>query len=154
MSISPTGKHVFSELYGVAAHALRDMTRLKTLFESTLQKSGFIILEAVFHKFPTHGEGITAAFLLQESHATFHTYPEWGTMSLDIFSCGTPDPCQVFHLIADRLCPKETVTSVATRCLASPSSRHDVCELADHHCRAKPYDHNAHSAYARGARFQ
>jgi len=132
MSVSQSGKHVFSELHGLDEPILRDQAFLGVLFQSALQASGFMILEKVFYSFPTHGKGITGAYLLQESHATFHTYPEWCSMSVDIFSCGTPDPCEAFRIICERLRPDSVVASVVTRSFQSPLVSHDIRGLGAH----------------------
>ena len=56
-------------------------------FTAALEKAGATILHAVSHRFP--GAGLTCALLLSESHAVLHTWPETGTVNLDIFSCST-----------------------------------------------------------------
>jgi antitoxin (DNA-binding transcriptional repressor) of toxin-antitoxin stability system len=35
------------------------------------------------------GTGLTCALILSESHAVLHTWPETGTINIDIFSCST-----------------------------------------------------------------
>jgi S-adenosylmethionine decarboxylase proenzyme len=37
------------------------------------------------------GSGFTYAIILAESHATCHTWPEYGLATFDIFTCGTVD---------------------------------------------------------------
>src|ERR1700686_2134575 len=56
-------------------------------FTAALEGAGATILHAVSHTFP--GAGLTCALLLSESHAILHTWPETGTVNLDIFSCST-----------------------------------------------------------------
>ena len=56
-------------------------------FTSALASAGATILHVVSHTFP--GAGLTCALLLSESHAVLHTWPETGTVNLDIFSCST-----------------------------------------------------------------
>lgn len=41
---------------------------------------------ALWHRFPEPG-GITGMLLLQESHLTVHTFPEYGALSLNLFCC-------------------------------------------------------------------
>jgi S-adenosylmethionine decarboxylase len=54
-------------------------------FTGALEGAGATILHTVSHTFP--GAGLTCALLLSESHAILHTWPETGTVNLDIFSC-------------------------------------------------------------------
>jgi len=50
------------------------------------KKSGNIPLKFSYHKFNPHG--LTGVLLLAESHITFHSWPEFGYLAIDIFSCG------------------------------------------------------------------
>jgi S-adenosylmethionine decarboxylase len=69
--------------------AIRQLTteEISDTFTATLKGAGATILHAVSHTFP--GSGLTCALLLSESHAVLHTWPETGTVNLDIFSCST-----------------------------------------------------------------
>jgi S-adenosylmethionine/arginine decarboxylase-like enzyme len=42
-------------------------------------------VKATSHDYP--GKGLTCVLILAESHAILHTWPETGTVNLDIFSC-------------------------------------------------------------------
>jgi len=44
-------------------------------------------VQEVSHSFP--GIGLTCVLILSESHAVLHTWPETGTVNVDIFSCST-----------------------------------------------------------------
>ena len=69
--------------------AIRQLTtqEISEEFAAVLEGAGATILQAVSHTFP--GAGLTCALLLTESHAILHTWPETGTVNLDIFSCST-----------------------------------------------------------------
>ncbi|WP_394838373.1 adenosylmethionine decarboxylase [Pendulispora rubella] len=43
------------------------------------------------HKFPGEG-GITALVLLTESHLAVHTFPEYGALTVNLYSCRTRPP--------------------------------------------------------------
>jgi S-adenosylmethionine decarboxylase proenzyme len=55
------------------------------LFTWILEESGATIVRGVSHHFPA--VGVTSVLILTESHAVLHTWPESGTVHLDIFSC-------------------------------------------------------------------
>jgi S-adenosylmethionine decarboxylase len=55
------------------------------LFATALTDAGATIVESLAHQFP--GGGQTCVLILAESHAVLHTWPETGTVNLDIFSC-------------------------------------------------------------------
>jgi S-adenosylmethionine decarboxylase proenzyme len=72
---------------------LRDCGRLGELstdalskaFADALTNAGATIVQAISHNFP--GTGLTSVLILAESHAVLHTWPETGTVNIDIFSC-------------------------------------------------------------------
>jgi S-adenosylmethionine decarboxylase proenzyme len=55
------------------------------IFSWILEESGATIVRGVSHQFPV--VGLTSVLILTESHAVLHTWPESGTVHLDIFSC-------------------------------------------------------------------
>ena len=54
-------------------------------FTDALARAGATVVQAVSHDFP--GAGLTCVLILAESHAVLHTWPETGTVNIDIFSC-------------------------------------------------------------------
>jgi S-adenosylmethionine decarboxylase proenzyme len=55
------------------------------LFIDALGRAGATIVDAVSHVFPK--TGLTCVVILPESHAVLHTWPETGTINIDIFTC-------------------------------------------------------------------
>ena len=71
---------------------LRDPQAIVSLFETIVARVGLTpIGQPVWHQFP-HTGGVTAVWMLQESHLTIHTFPEFASASLNLFCC-TPRPC-------------------------------------------------------------
>jgi S-adenosylmethionine decarboxylase len=56
-------------------------------FCSALRGAGATVVREVSHSFPE--TGLTCVLILSESHAVLHTWPETGTVNIDIFSCST-----------------------------------------------------------------
>ncbi len=54
-------------------------------FVGALTQAGATVVETASHHFP--GTGLTTLVILAESHAVLHSWPETGTLHLDIFSC-------------------------------------------------------------------
>ena len=52
-----------------------------------LASAGATVVQTLSHNFP--GAGLTCVLILAESHAVLHTWPETGTVNIDIFSCST-----------------------------------------------------------------
>jgi len=60
---------------------------ISAAFAATLGRAGATIVQALTHVFP--GAGLTCVLILSESHAALHTWPESGTVHIDIFSCSS-----------------------------------------------------------------
>ena len=56
-------------------------------FIGALEGAGATVVRTLSHDFP--GTGLTCILILAESHAVLHTWPETGTVNIDIFSCST-----------------------------------------------------------------
>lgn len=55
------------------------------VFVQALERAGATVVHRLAHHFP--GKGLTCVLILAESHAVLHTWPETGTVNIDIFSC-------------------------------------------------------------------
>ncbi|MEX2273557.1 MAG: adenosylmethionine decarboxylase [Vicinamibacterales bacterium] len=62
-----------------------DAEGLARAFAAALRDAGATIVHEVHHAYP--GRGLTCVLVLTESHAILHTWPETGTVNIDIFSC-------------------------------------------------------------------
>ena len=76
-----------ADLTGCRALSSLSTDEIRTAFTGALMRAGATVVETVAHEFP--GTGLTCTLILAESHATLHTWPETGTVNLDIFSCST-----------------------------------------------------------------
>ena len=75
------------EAHGCPPEGLRDLSLLRTLFRQMIDDLGLhTVGEIHWHQFPDAG-GITGLALLSESHLACHTFPEHGSICLNLFSC-------------------------------------------------------------------
>ena len=79
-------------LYSVDLGACATLGSLRTdeivaTFVAALERAGATVVGTLAHGFP--GAGLTCVLILTESHAVIHTWPESGTVNVDIFSCST-----------------------------------------------------------------
>ena len=84
--------HTVPVLYSVdlsECDAIRALTaeEIAATFAAALGRAGATIVHAISHAYP--GAGLTCALILSESHAVLHTWPETGTVNIDIFACST-----------------------------------------------------------------
>ena len=79
------------DLKGCAAMAALAPESVSAAFVEALQSAGATVVQALSHSFP--GAGLTCVLILSESHAVLHTWPETGTVNIDIFSCSTKFRC-------------------------------------------------------------
>ena len=69
------------------ALASLDPEDIVATFAIALERAGATVVQTLSHAFP--GTGLTSVLILSESHAVLHTWPESGTVNIDIFSCST-----------------------------------------------------------------
>ncbi len=84
------GRH-FIVTYADCDHeALCNIEALTAAMHEGVHHSGATVLKESSYVFP--GDGFTMTLLLSESHASIHTYPEYNSCFVDLFTCG--NTCQ------------------------------------------------------------
>ncbi|GAA0539617.1 adenosylmethionine decarboxylase [Saccharopolyspora thermophila] len=106
-----TGQHVLAELEGVDPELLDDEQFLRDTLHHALDESRATVCQMIAKRFEP--QGVTVLALLSESHASLHTYPEDGSIFIDVFTCGhTAQPERAVQLLAEAL--KPTTQNVRT----------------------------------------
>ncbi len=81
------GREWVVEAFGCSAERLCDLRTMRNLFNAMIRELGLNpVDEARWHVFPAPG-GITGVCMLAESHLTVHTFPEHGSLCLNLFCC-------------------------------------------------------------------
>jgi S-adenosylmethionine decarboxylase len=82
-----SGSEWLVEAHGCRPGDLADLARLERMFvELVAALDLHPVREAVWHRFPGSG-GVTGFSVLAESHLACHTFPEYGSLCLNVFCC-------------------------------------------------------------------
>jgi S-adenosylmethionine decarboxylase len=108
-----TGHEWVVEAHGCDPVRLASLPALQALFAAMVDELALHpVAPAQWHRFPAPG-GITGMLLLGESHLTVHTFPEHGSLCLNLFCCTPRAPWPV----AERLGALVGATDVRLRAL-------------------------------------
>lgn len=83
------GQHWLIEGYHCDARLLSDPKAMETILKKTAEIMGANIVTSTFHHFSPLG--VSGVVVIQESHLTIHTWPEYAYAAVDIFTCGEID---------------------------------------------------------------
>ena len=108
------GKHFIASYFECDQQAIGDDKKLQEVLKDAARASGAEILESSSYVFDTGG--LTQAILLSESHASIHTYPEYSSCFVDLFTCGHRCDWKEFdQVMQDYLKPKKSQIQVLIR---------------------------------------
>lgn len=110
----PDGYHLMMELYGCDQEKINSRRYLQNLVKAAVKEAGLTNLGSRLHQFQPCG--VTGFILLAQSHISFHTWPEFGYLVLDIFTCGDQNQAdQLATHILGNLQPARVNTQVVRK---------------------------------------
>lgn len=108
------GRSYFAKFEGCDNDALLDIYAMYDRAVLATELSGATILCTNDHEF--EGGGYTWFAVLAESHASIHTYPEYNSCFIDLFTCGDKCNHQMFiELMKDYLKPQSVIEQTIER---------------------------------------
>lgn len=113
MNIEQLGRHILVEYYNCDKELLKDATFIENIMKDAAIKTNATIVTSCFHTF--NPWGVSGAVIIQESHLTIHTWPEYGYAAVDLFTCGDKvNPWLGFNYLEDSLkCEKSESTEIS-----------------------------------------
>ncbi|NLW23502.1 MAG: S-adenosylmethionine decarboxylase proenzyme [Tissierellia bacterium] len=80
------GRHILAEFYNCDNELLNNSELIREYMIEAAKKAKATVVESVFHTF--NPWGVSGVVVIQESHLTIHTWPEYGYAAVDLFTCG------------------------------------------------------------------
>ncbi|MHB1648435.1 MAG: adenosylmethionine decarboxylase, partial [Cuniculiplasma sp.] len=82
------GNHILADMYGIKPELLERKETLKDIIEEAVRVGNLTKISSDYYQFePIGASGVV---LLAESHISFHTWPEYGLITVDLFTCSDP----------------------------------------------------------------
>ena len=92
------GRHIIIELFDCEPENVDDVVMVQKGMEQAAVEAGATLINSTFHHFAPMG--VSGVVVIQESHLSIHTWPEYGFASVDIFTCGdSVDPWKALSVI-------------------------------------------------------
>lgn len=114
-----TGVEWVIDARGCDPARLTDTSTLAELFDGIVSDlSLHVVGEPIWHVFPGAG-GITGLCLLSESHLAVHTFPEHGSLCLNVFCCRPRADWDVDSRLRRHVGAGEVDTRRVERCYAA-----------------------------------
>lgn len=100
--LNQLGKHLLVEYYDCDVETLKNTLLIEKYMIEAAETAKATIVKSVFHTF--NPWGVSGVIVIEESHLTIHTWPEYKYAAVDLFTCGDMlDPLAAFTLLEMKL---------------------------------------------------
>lgn len=107
------GDHLLLDIWNPLCGLWADSYTVKGVMERAAIAAGATILHSHFHDFSNGA--VSGVVILQESHISYHSWPEKRFIAIDIFMCGNCDLYKALEFIEKWFCPKNSKLNVYRR---------------------------------------
>lgn len=80
------GRHLIVEFYNCSPEKIDDVIGIEKSMVTAARKAGATVINSTFHHFSPFG--VSGVVVIEESHLSIHTWPEYRFASIDLFTCG------------------------------------------------------------------
>ncbi len=101
--VNYAGVHLIIELW--KSDHFTSLPKIRQILIDSVNACGATLLNIDLHEFTPY-QGVSGVAVLQESHISIHTWPEYDYAALDIFVCGTVDPYKAIPVLKDGFKPE------------------------------------------------
>ena len=84
--MEPVGHHYIAEASGCSPDIIGKVETVEQILVRAAEIAGVTVWSISFHRFSPNG--VSGVVVISESHLSVHTWPEYGYVALDIFTCG------------------------------------------------------------------
>lgn len=127
------GRHLLVEYTGCDFDVLDDLKRIEALMNEAARAARANVVASVFQ--PFEPQGVTGVVVVEESHLSIHTWPEYGYAAVDFFTCGECSPEVAKDVLREGLGAACTEVMMVDRGLGEPGRgihlRSHRAELSD-----------------------
>ena len=114
MKIEQLGRHILAEFYNCDKELLNNHKLIEKFMNEAAEAAKATIVKSVFHLF--NPWGVSGVVVIQESHLTIHTWPEYGYAAVDFFTCGDEvNPWVAFQYMKEKIKSEITETTEIPR---------------------------------------
>jgi S-adenosylmethionine decarboxylase proenzyme len=136
MEMDTTAKHLLIEYHGCDKELLDDKDRLERLLRYAAEKAGATVVGVIFHTFSP--QGVSGVVVVEESHFSIHTWPEYRYAAVDCYTCGDCEPHAAHDYLKEELSATETELMILDRGQSPPRpsikmAAHRINELCVEH---------------------
>lgn len=130
MKIEQLGRHILVEFYNCDKGILNNHSLIEKYMNDAAERANATIVKSVFHMF--NPWGVSGAVVIQESHLTIHTWPEYGYAAVDLFTCGDEiNPWIAFDFLKNKLRAEKSEASEVARGLVDKIKHFSNGEYTD-----------------------
>lgn len=100
------GTHLLVELLGCPAKPLERVEYVEKVLIRAAHASRAKIVSHFFHEFEPYG--VSGVVVIEESHYTIHTWPEYGYAAVDLFFCSEKvESERALEVLQEAFCPEQ-----------------------------------------------